>query len=226
MLLPNNFIEDLYSRTALFAKYTIDRDLDDKEYLKIIETKKIAITGTDEVLKSFNGQYMALMTLNLLSRLCLNIDIIIPSTIKASISFPHIIDNSLAISLKGLSKKINPSMEIECLPSSNQRYDCVIAIGGCAKDLGRTVIINSDGWIAHINTENISMKWTSDNLNPVGAFTASCLGVAELFKIITKSKKHSRIGSLIFSSFDYGSKLHPYLNPKLPGKLILNDITL
>ena len=72
------------------------------------------------------------------------------------------------------------------------------------------------------------MPWASENYNPIGAYVASCIGVAELFKILFAQLKqklpYRYIGSLVFSAFDYGFMFSPLINPFLPKIVSLEEI--
>jgi hypothetical protein len=168
---------------------------------------------------------MLLMTLNLLSRFCINIDIIIPDNILSCIKSPHVNDDYLLQSLLNLSRSINPLVNINYYSDTEKRYDCVIAIGNYQKSYGKTIAINSDGWISFINTEGNTFNWTSDNHNPIGAYTAAALSVAELYKIIFKRiMKIPRIGAGALSSFDYGFQTSPSSNPALPSDIKIDNL--
>ena len=225
MISKEKILTEFYSRTGLFAKYSLDYSIETDKYIERLRNVKIAVTGKREILSSFNGQNMLLMSINLLSRFCMNIDLIMPHDIKAIIDVPLLGNNSLSSELVKIVKGINPFNEIGVMESTEKRYDVVIAIGGCSVVLGRTVFINSDGWLSYANTEDNSMQWVSNNHNPIGAYVAACIGVAELFKMIFAQFKQSRyIGSLVFSAFDYGFKHNAFVNPSLPNEIAMATI--
>lgn len=228
MIAKEDFLLEFYSRTALFAKNVLGDAVETDKYLERLRNTKIAITGSREILNSFNGQHMMIMSVNLLSRFCMNIDIIMPSDIKTMIENPLATNRSLSFELAKLGKGINPFNEIRVMEFTTKHYDGVISIGDCSNDIGRTVIINSDGWVSYVNTENNPMPWTSENYNPIGAYVASCIGVAELFKILFARLKqklpYRYVGSLVFSAFDYGFMHSPLINPCLPKIVSLETI--
>lgn len=228
--LPNNFIEEFYSRTLLFSKYSVGSEKD-LEYFTRLESREVAITGSKEMLQSFNGQHMLFMIANLLSRFCLSIDLILPPDIETTIKFPFSVEDDLLVCLEGLCKKINPCLNLG-KGYKQKRYDLVIAIGSCERDLGRTIFINSDGWIAYVSTQGNPLGWVSNNPNPIGAMTAACIGTAEFFKAIFStfegSNPYNTIaeGSIVFSTFDYGFKTSPMINPQLPTSLSIDTLHL
>jgi len=228
--LPDNFIEEFYRRTLLFSKYSLGSEKD-LEYFTRLKSREIAITGSREILKSFNGQHMLFMVANLLSRFCLSIDFVLPPGIKTTIKFPFAIEDDLLVCLEGLCKKINPYLNLR-KGDKRKRYDVVIAIGSCERDLGRTIFINSDGWIAYVNTQGNPLGWVSHNPNPLGAHTAACLGIAEVFKAIFSTFKGTNPyntiagGSIIFSILDYGFKNGPMINLQLPTSVSIGTLHL
>jgi molybdopterin/thiamine biosynthesis adenylyltransferase len=225
MNIPKNFLEEFLSRTIVFAKYNFTSKCEDKQYIETLTSARVAITGNKEVLSTYNGQHMLLMSLNLLSRFCINIDLIIPNDIKINTKSPQLDGYNLLASLLDLAKNINPQININHFEDTENRYDCVIAIGDYYRSYGKTISINSDGWISFIDTEGNSFSWTSDNNNPIGAYASACFGVAELFKIIFKRIKNiPRIGSQIFSSFDYGFQKNSSANPSLPSDIKIENL--
>ena len=225
MIIPDNFLSEFYSRTLLFARSTFVTDLSDEKYLNNLTTAEIAVTGTKEHFESANGQHMFLMLINLLSRFCLRIDLIVTREVKTAIRHPFIIGNSFIENLLDLSKKINPMIDVRVSDGKQKRYDCVMVIGDQYREIGKSIIINADGWIAYANTESNSISWISKNINPVGAYVAACIGAAELFKsIFGRFHNKPRIGSLTFSAFDYGFRNIPFCNPLLPASASIHDI--
>lgn len=228
--LPDNFVEEFYSRTLLFSKYSVGSGKD-LEYFTRLKSIEVAITGPKEILQTFNGQHMLFMIANLLSRFCLSIDLVLPSDIKTTIKFPFAKKDYLSACLESLCKKINPCLSLE-KGNKQKRYDIVIAIGSCETDLGRTIFINSDGWIAYVNTQGNPLDWVSNNPNPIGAQTAACIGAAEAFKAMFSTFKESNPyntiagGSIVFSTFDYGFKNNPMINPRLPTSIFIDTLDL
>lgn len=229
MNIPEHFQRDFFDRTIRFVKETISKEKTFDDYLKVLTNIHIGVTGDRHILSTPNGQFMIFMTVNLLSRFCQNIDFVIPNDIKTIIRIPFVQENKLAASLQSWSQKINPLIQTRILEKPKHLYDGSIAIGYCStQDFGETVFINSDGWFAFINTCENSLNWTSMKHNPIGAFSASCLGVSELFKIVMGRLQHpyKNIGSFTFSTFDYGFSKAPLLNPELPANISLGDLTL
>lgn len=226
--LPANFLEEFYSRTLPFVRYSVGSD-DEVDYLGRLMSIDVAITGSKQILNTLNGQHMLFLTANLLSRLCLSLNIILPSENKIDVKFPFVKGSDISSCLKSFCKSINPCLKIN-EKYDRKRFDIVIVIGDCDNDFGRTIHINSDGWIAYIGTEGNSFPWVSNNPNPVGAQAAACIGVGEAFKAIyaplrsTNSHRTKAGGSMVFSTFDYGFNRRSMMNPRLPNHISLGEV--
>jgi molybdopterin/thiamine biosynthesis adenylyltransferase len=219
---PANFESEFFSRSCLFTKYAVGLG-ENQNYQSIMSNAEVAITGSQQELARPNGQLMATMVANLLSRFSRHLTLIIPDDIPLLIEPPMAHCTNLVECLASVIKNINPTVQLEIISEGkNGLYDAVLVIGRYKKELGRTIYIASDGWIAYVDTEGNSFGWVSNNSNAIGAYTAACLGAAEIFKI-TMSKLGRRnlfntasSGSYIFSALDYGFRVNRLANPVLP----------
>jgi len=227
--LPVSFIEDFYSRTLLFVK-TLNPAIANGAILDQFRSGNIAIVATEAVLMKPNGQFMAAMTVNLLSRLCPNLTLVIPESVPSVVDIPLLEQGFFADALVKMAYSINPFAEIALNPIKSSRYAAILAVSDGPKNIPPTVTINSDGWISYVDTNGNSLKWVSENSNPVGAYTSACLGVTEVFKRLlyrlTKKESFSTlpVGNLVFSSLDYGFGNRPFLNPPLPSCIRLGSL--
>lgn len=100
----------------------------------------------------------------------------------------------------------------------------ILAIGPSPGDSERTVSIGSDGWIATIVPGGAAPIGV--HLNPVGAYAAACLGVAEVCKrLLFPHRARLRFcpivpleAALSFSTFSYrtgGTEPNPTLDPRI-----------
>lgn len=228
--ISENFIQDFYSRTVLFVKTLVDPSVTDVAILHHLLSIRVAVVGSKEVLLQPNGQYMAAMTVNLLSRFCPNLTLFIPETMPCTANMPLLNQGPIAEALVRLAQAVNPCVSITLNPPTASKYHASIAIGRGAKDVPSTVTINSDGWISFLDTNGNPLDWASENVNPIGAYISACLGVAEVFKeILFRLLKREtaatlRIGSLAFSALDYGFMRGPFVNPSLPGSFRLGSL--
>ena len=109
--IPKGYIREFYSRTIPFVRNSVGVK-DDDVILRKFKSVRVAITGSKEILKTYNGQQMLYMVANLLSRFCLSIDILIPEGIKPIITIPWSNNRELSSSLKEFSLAINPKINI------------------------------------------------------------------------------------------------------------------
>lgn len=230
--IPKDLKKQFYSRSILFAKHAIRGMPPDIDVLTVFEEAKVSVGGSKKLLETPNGQHMALMSLNLLSRFCSNIDILIPPEIKTIIDFPMAREKYLLPNLQKLCKIINPFIKVDLKVESDKRYDASIVIGSGRVKTIRNISINSHGWVSYVNTEGNDSFWVSSNQNPIGAQLAACFGAAEIFKAFfsrisgCNSLDVTPIGSFVFSSFDYGFKQGSMINPSLPDSIPLETVYL
>lgn len=230
--IPSNFESAFYNRTCLFAKYTVGRG-EDQDYQSLMANAHVAIVGSREILATKNGQYMLTMAVDLLARFCKHLALVMPDDIPLAIHTPIAHSENLLGCLTGRAQEINPSIHLDIACRHRKSlYDAALVVGQHKGELGNTVYINSDGWLAYVDTEGNSFGWVSNNPNPVGAYTAACLGVAEIFKaIMAKLSKRNLFntassGSYIFSTLDYGFRTNRLINPTLNRVSLLRPIHL
>ncbi|GAI11556.1 unnamed protein product, partial [marine sediment metagenome] len=217
--IPTNFELEFYSRSCLFAKYAVGLG-EDQDYQSIMTNAQVAITGSREVLVTANGQYMVAMAVDLLARFCKHLALVIPGDIPFVIRTPIACSENLLDCLLDKAQEINPLIQLDIVSGHRKGlYDAALVIGQYERELGNTVYINSDGWLAYVDTDGNSFSWVNNNPNPIGAYTAACLGVAEIFKVIMSklSKRNlfstASSGSYVFSAFDYGFRTNRLINP-------------
>jgi hypothetical protein len=227
--LPESFVVDFYSRTAGFIKTLIPPEVEDSIFEYFL-SRRVAIAVSKEVLGEPNGQFMVAMTVNLLARFCPNLILFVPETAQCTAKIPLASPGAIAECLLKLVRSINPSGSVVLNPSKTSRYHSSIAIGGGGKNIRSKININCDGWLSFVDTNGNSLEWVSRNNNPIGAYVAACLGVAEIFKDLlygllkkeTVSTLH--VGNLIFSSLDYGFMKRPFVNPSVPESVDLGPV--
>ncbi len=220
-----------FSRTVLLAQYSI-RGLERTSIPSRLETARVAVTGNQLLLRTPNGQHMALMAVNQLCRFCSHLDIVMPRDIDTVIDSPAACKTKLLDNLLELPVNVYPAIEVRAPTRLTAPYDVVLSIGSASVGSGSTVIINSDGWMAYLSTEGNQLSWTSELQNPIGAHAAASLGVAEVFKTVFRKVSGCNqldvrpSGSLIFSAFDYGFAGSANANPPLPKSIPLGTVHL
>jgi hypothetical protein len=228
--LAESFIADFYSRTVPFIKMFVGRNIDEASILDHFLSMRVAIAASKEILAEPNGQYMLAMTVNLLIRFCPNLTLFIPETVPRTARIPLLNEVAMAESLLRLAQAINPYASITINPSKSSKYHSTIGIANTAKHIRPTISINSDGWLSFVDTNGNSLQWASKNNNPIGAYDAACLGVAEVFKellyrlVKMETPPTQRIGNLTFSALDYAFTKGPVINPPLPSFVQLGSL--
>lgn len=224
--LPHDFEERFLNRSLLFSKYVMGMSTGDA--LRVFRNAKVSISGSKELLKTSNGQHMAYMSTNLLSRFFSNIDFLIPPEVETTIDFPLATERYLLPNLQNLCRAINPCITIGPKLTSSETGQTSIVIGSKKVGVGAKISINSHGWVAYINTGGEDFPWVSTNQNPIGAQLAACIGVAEVFKVLFSKGPVNipPLGSFTFSAFDYGFRESPMLNPFLPNSIPIGTVHL
>lgn len=155
---------------------------------------------------SFNGQVMAMTSVNLIARFCDKIYVNCPEGISRKIMLPFGNGDTLDTSLVNIAKAVNPAVIVE-LANYPSADNCItLTIGKGYDGLKETIIIDSDGWLASINQE-LSNHDKEDN--PLGAMMAACFGAAEVFRnFIHRFGTNNRLfnrdkPSFIFSGLTY-----------------------
>ena len=165
----------------------------------------------------------------MLARFCGTVILNIPSDIGLSIRPCLVKAASLLDHLKSMCLRINPAIQIVTGREPHPRPRATIAIGFDNENIGRTVSINSDGWLAYVDTEGNSLNWTTHNANPTGALVAACFGAAEVFKLLFLGKTQctlNPVGSLVFSALDYGFRHGSVISPPLPQSIDIGIVHL
>jgi molybdopterin/thiamine biosynthesis adenylyltransferase len=231
--LPQDFEAKFYSRTLLFAKYALRWKKTPNDAFLMSQLKKahIAICCNKELLDTPNGQHIVLMSINLLSRFCQNLDLSM-SKVQPKINFPLINKTSFIDCLLKLFKAINPLGRIKPKIDPHRLYDAVLVIGEENVRSKRTISVNSDGWLTYLYPDRKHFARISENQNPLGAQLSACFGVAEIFKAIFSKTLDcnpldvSSSESLTFSILDYALNTPSTENPVLPESFHLGSIHL
>jgi hypothetical protein len=126
---------------------------------------------------------------------------------------------------------VNPPVRWTALGLPQGDADCALVVGSASARAPATVFVGSDGWVASVSPTG-PMPVTS-RLNPIGAYAAACLGVAEVCKRLLASHRGLFDGTPIipserpleFSTFTYQTDAAGR-NPDLPPSVDLQQLTL
>ena len=190
----------------------------------------VAISLDKKLANSRNGQLMGLAVLNNVSRYARRIFLdVVPVTRR--IDVPHSASNDFATSLLEFAKSIDPALIVSPRVLGSDNLDALVAIGSSQLSSDFGVTINSKGWLAELTQEPV-LDYITEDSNPIGAFAASALASAEVFKqILRKSGSTNRtVGTrtqhVLFSALDYSVNSRNPVNPELPSTIEMGDALL
>ena len=206
------------------------------------ESGTALVVGEEKSLQTTNARMAVCMAVNLLSRLypvVTRIDVSVPDTAELSESIPLFEPGGLRDSLKDFINRLQPYCRVDFVDTPSGDWDAALSIGDSSNTLGGVVNIASDGWIAYVSNNRLSANFTG-NTNPVGAYTAACIGGMEVFKKIFLKKSNllspekeladvrwrlklidEQIG---FSTFDYKVNDGSSKNPPLPSNIDFGEL--
>jgi len=176
--------------------------------------KTVLLTGEREILATDNGRECLLVSLRLVTRICANVSITLPSEAGLLLEECETLVDQLGC---GSVVSFVPS------PIKLESYDAILNIGGSVKpDLPWTTI-NSNGWLARVSSGTKPLGRDCSQSNPIGAMVAACLGVTEVFKRLIRLKEsRGRLANgLTFSVFSF-SEHDPSAGPQIPAELSLD----
>jgi molybdopterin/thiamine biosynthesis adenylyltransferase len=185
-----------------------------------LTNKKIALKLNLNFKDNINAQNIYILCANLLARLFINIDFIIPESTQLVINESNInipLSEYVLSLVKNIFKDGNYNFYTK---SISNKYDGILTIGNCNKSNVYETCIISNGWNIYINKNNIN----SFNINPIGACAAACFGVSELFKKVMRTNSKP-INEMEFSLLNYNYEV-PLFNPELPESIDIGEVTL
>lgn len=148
-----------------------------------------------------SAQTMFLVAANLLSRWCRKVTIVMPPTeIHPILGIGSGDLGELAVSQM---QNADPFGHFEVVQNSDGAAAITLCIGGNAssKPDQAKVFINSSGWLAGVSTRQPISLPASEDCNRLGAITAACLGVAQVFKIAVELPSAQYLREGIFDVF-------------------------
>jgi hypothetical protein len=198
--------------------------VDDEDVLAALTGHSVLIRAEQE--DNPNCQHTLLATVNLLSRLDTVIDVIevmvTPETVL-DVYHPGVTGDRVVDGVQSIADRVGSPVDLAVVEESSDEYDIVIALGSVEADSSEfTVRAGSNGWLAHVSTETAAITF-GEQVNPVGAYAAGCMAVAEIFKYVLQSEagdavavpiKH--VNNMVFSTLDYSVNAADPDNPPLP----------
>jgi molybdopterin/thiamine biosynthesis adenylyltransferase len=238
-----NMPEHADSRTLDMIRQLLSKSKINKErWAK--ESGAVLVVADEKPLRSANGQFALCMAVNALLRLypiLTRIGILIPDALSFVVKVPLFSGNTIHESLVGFADRLRPECEVSMVDRSGGDWDAVLSIGTSKVRLRNKISIASDGWIARVSTNKLSKDFTGKG-NPIGAYTAACIGGMEVFKrvflkksnVLAPEKAPSDIrwrlrlikSEVSFSTFDYKVNEKPAYNPPIPAKVDLGNLCI
>lgn len=164
------------------------------------QTAHCVVTSDVRAIETFSGQVMLLAALNLLSRWCRRVSIVIPDiNLHQEIDgrSPKFADFVLSQMCDAdpfgafeIIKTPPPDVTIQLHAGENMRQ--------CAS---RSVVISASGWLASISRNGHLAFPATDSPNFFGALAAACFGVAQVFKFALGSPDDDLIADGVFDLF-------------------------
>jgi molybdopterin/thiamine biosynthesis adenylyltransferase len=179
---------------------------------------------------SRNGQLMALEVLNIVSRYAHRIFIDL-APVPKKIVIPYSASSDLSASLSEFARRVDPSVALVRRVSASEKLDALVAIGSSRLGSDFNITINSNGWLAEL-AQDTALDYVAKENNPIGAFVASSLAGAEVFKQIlrklgsTNRAIEKKTEHVVFSALDYSINPRNPSNPVLPNSIDIGDTLL
>lgn len=180
------------------------------------------------------AQLVFSFTVNLLARLyplVQSLEVVVPPAVPVTAGLPRWVAATMAEHCRRLLLAVNPPARWRLVETPQAAADCALIVGAGSLLAPVTVFGGSAGWVATVSP--LGPVLTGPPLNPVGAYAAACLGVAEVSKWLLDRHRGRFDGvpivpldtTLTFSAFTHrtGSS-HP--NPAIPDIVDLQRLTL
>ena len=188
----------------------------------------VYLSTSPQALRTRNGQLTTSLISNLLFRMYPLITTVLfnfPQNPKLLGSIPLLRRSYLSDAIVLLSEDIRAGVSVS---SCRKNFEKVIHIS-VGYDPSANVCVANDGWVVSVNDG----AEPSPLENPIGAYVAACVGVAEVLKeILHRLNLDQAVGRKIrpaeafrFSTFDYSVGPH-FANPQLPTTVDLDRLLI
>lgn len=211
------------------------RTRDPEERLEaLLASRHIAVRLGEVVAAQPHAQLVFSFAVNLLARLhpvIQRLDVVVPTDTPLTVSLPRWSATTLNEHIRLFLEALNPPVQWSLGAAPPDLPDCTLLIGAAPVSSKEVVFVGGDGWSATVSP--LSAVPIGDQANPVGAYAAACLGVAEVWKRLLGPHRHLFEGMAIlpldepltFSTFSYRvGPAEP--NPDLPETIDLRDLTI
>jgi hypothetical protein len=159
------------------------------------------------------------------------LEVTVPRGVPTTVSLPRWHAGSLADHLHQFLTALAPPIAWRVTEAPEGPADCALLVGDATTAAAQVVYAGSEGWIATVSPRGPQPVGGSPN--PVGAYAAACLGIAEVWKRLLEPHRELFPGvpivpltePLTFSTFSYRADA-PVENPPLPEAPDLKRLTI
>ena len=128
----------------------------DSRTLKLTEktdyrNKRVLVAVDEETARTFNGQIMAMTSLNLLSRFCRNISLLCDNDVSTVFIPRKFYDQNFPLALLHMLRSIDPFGNFCLVDSDEGNYDDILAVGNPQLSRSPDFGIDSDGWFSYLS---------------------------------------------------------------------------
>ncbi|MFA9516583.1 ThiF family adenylyltransferase [Halopenitus sp. H-Gu1] len=180
-----------------------------------------------------NCQHALFTTVNLLARLHPIVDevtVALPRDADREVHVPGVDAGTVGEAIADLATLIDSPVTVRQTVDPDEA-DATLHLGAGAEDA--TVSVGSNGWLVHVTTDGSPTPF-SGQVNPVGSYTAACMGVAEVFKTMLRESvgaenvrgRVTPVESVTFSTYDYTVDRADPANPELPDVVNLHNLNV
>ena len=213
---------------AQLAKNSEDLDLE-----KLLAPGAVAVHLSSEMLNEPQAQLLFSFAANLLARLhpvIQDLSVVLPGDAPLTAPVPRWRKATFKEHICSMLAAIDPPLAWRVLEKVPLFPGWCLAVGRCDAD-PKTVFVGSTGWEAYFSPK--ALVPVGGPANPVGAYAAACLGVAEVWKrrlaphrdIFTAAPIIPQTEPLTFSAFTYLA-CSECDNPPLPDAVDVSRITM
>lgn len=210
-MIQKTFYEERDSRTLKITEKTDYRN------------KRVLVAVDGEIARTFNGQIMAMTSLNLLSRFCRNISFLCDDDVKTVFIPRKFHDQNFPSALLHMLRNIDSFGNFRLVDTDEGNYDEILAVGDPRLSQSPDFGIDSDGWLSYLNKGRMAPPLKKRRSNPLGASASACIATGEIFKNMLRMNTGIE-GNLCFSAFDYSIDSIKPINPDLPGSIDLGYV--
>lgn len=155
--------------------------------------KRVAVSSSQAALATPNGRYIFITSIRLLSRFCTSVTVYLPSAEADFQSLRENLEDLEGVNLVNLAE------------FQAQKYDAQLCVEDGVACVANVTYVNSSRWLAKVASTPLYMPQQSGDFNPVAAYGASCLAVANVFKALIKIKASRALNfdDLSFSFYNF-----------------------